>query len=47
LARMIQDEEKLSPALLEEVRMTADAARLMAEGGRGRPGRHRKALKVA
>lgn len=47
LVRRVEDQEQLSPTLLDEVRVTADAARLLAEGGRGRPGRHRKALKVA
>ncbi|MDO8690736.1 MAG: hypothetical protein Q7R39_12120 [Dehalococcoidia bacterium] len=44
---MLKQTEVLSPALLDEVRISCDAARLLAEGGRGRPGRHRKALKVA
>jgi len=47
LLRSLGSEEQLSPTLLDEVRLSADAARLAAERSRGRPGRHRKVLKVA
>lgn len=47
LLRRLGTEDRLSSALLEEIRLSADASRLANERGRGRPGRHRKVLKVA
>lgn len=47
LSRGLDVRERLSLALLEELRLSADAPALEAEGGRGRPGRHRRVLKVA
>ncbi len=47
LLKMLESEQQLSPSLLEEIRMAADSSRLANERGRGRPGRHRKVLKVA
>lgn len=47
LFKRLESEQQLSPSLLEEIRMAADSSRLENERGHGRPGRHRKVLKVA
>jgi len=41
LSRGLAVQEKVSPALLEQLRVSADASALKAEGRSGRPGRYR------
>lgn len=47
LSRGLDPQAEVPPALLEGLRLSADASRLEAEGGGSRPGRRRKFLKVA